>query len=262
MDEKIRVKRRFKRKMRAYFERVIVISIGVMLMAMAIHLLTKNTESEDVDSKANNTQGGQPVDIWETESYQKLPKANKSVTIMVDPGHGGNDPGTSSADGTVYEKDITWDVALMVQEYLKEADVTAVLSRGEDEFINKHDRATKANEQEVDLFVSIHCNFLENDTKTSGVETYYVDGVEDGQALANAVHGQVLAITGADDMYVRTNDFVVIKDTNMPAVLIEIGYLSSPFDVRLLETEKYKSKMAYGIAAGIIEYINFEATNN
>ena len=250
MDEKIRVKRRFKRKMRAYFERVIVISIGVMLMAIAIHLLTKNPESEDVDSKANNTQGGQPVDIWETESYQKLPKANKSVTIMVDPGHGGN------------EKDITWDVALIVQEYLKEADVTAVLSRGEDEFINKHNRAAKANEQEVDLFVSIHCNFLENDTKTSGVETYYVDGVEDGPALANAMHGQVLAITGADDMYVRTNDFVVIKDTNMPAVLIEIGYLSSPFDVRLLETEKYKSKMAYGIAAGIIEYINFEAANN
>ncbi len=230
-------------------------------MAIAVHLLTRNPEGDNVDAGVVATQGEQPVDVWETENYQTLPNVNKSVTIMVDPGHGGNDPGTSSADEGVYEKDITWDVALKVQEYLEEAGVNVMLSRNGDEFINKHDRAAKANERGVDLFVSIHCNFLENDTVTSGVETYYVEGVEDGKALANAVHSQVLAITGADDMYVRTNDFVVIKDTNMPAVLIEIGYLSSPEDVGLLCTNSYKSKMAYGIAAGVIDYINLNHTN-
>lgn len=256
MTKRRRVKRRFKWLMQAYFMPILVISIVIMLIAIMVHLLTRGDEATNVMIDETTMQTEEQTTVWETESFQKLSEISCEVTVMVDPGHGGDDPGTSSTDGTVYEKDITWDVALKVQAYLKEAGVDAVLSREEDEFINKHGRAALANEQGVDLFVSIHCNYLENDTKTSGVETYYVEGVEDGQALANAVHSQVLAITGADDMYVRTNDFVVIKDTNMPAVLIEIGYLSSPQDVMLLGTDNYKNKMAYGIAAGIIEYIN------
>lgn len=244
----------------AYLMRVAMISLFIFVGALALNVFTKGDDEANSDAKKNaenrNDKDVSEIMEWSTERAQRLPRINQEVTVMVDPGHGGDDPGTSSLDGKVYEKDITWDISLKVQAFLQEAGVDTVLSRAEDEFINKHDRAYIANEQDVDLFVSIHCNYLENDTKTSGVETYYVEGAEDGEALANLVHKQVLSITEAADMYVRTNDFVVIKDTNMPAILIETGYLSSPKDVELLCTDNYKSKMAYGIAAGIIEYIN------
>lgn len=239
---------------RMYTVRLTIISVLFIIVAVTGLVIFFKGREVETDNDVQNVQENQEHNEWETEEIQKLPKVNNKVTVMVDPGHGGEDPGTMSGD--IYEKDIVFDIAQMVWDYLEEAGVDVILSRADDTFIDKYDRAELANMMNVDLFVSIHCNYLEDNPEVSGIETYYVENAEDGMAFANAVHNQTLAITGADDMYVRTNDFIVIKNTNMPAILIETGYLSNKKDVELLTTTDYKKKMAYGIAAGVVEYAN------
>lgn len=236
---------------------IVVAVLLVLAVNGIINVLTKkNNDKSSVKQVNNNVESETKEDlsVGKTSAAEKLSVNNTNVVVMIDPGHGGDDPGTMNKN--VYEKDITLKVALKVKEYLEECGITVMLTREDDMFINKYDRAELANEAEVDLFVSIHCNFLENNPEISGVETYYIEGVESGEKLATALHESVLSVTGADDMYVRTEDFVVIKNTSMPASLIEIGYLSNAEDVVRLTTAAYQKQMAYGIAAGIIDYIN------
>lgn len=255
MSEKQRVRKTGKRLMVAYALRTFAVVVPVLLVAVFAWLLffkDAAKTSAGTDGMEENNRAEEPA--WETDAEQKLSLSAQGVTVMIDPGHGGDDPGTTS--GTVDEKDITLEVALLVKDYLEECGANVIMTRKDDTFMNKYDRAAFANEKEADIFLSIHCNYLEDNPEVSGVETYYMENAEDGMALATAVHEQVLSVTGADDMYVRTNDFVVIRETNMPAALIEIGYLSNTQDVKRLCGKEYQQRMAYGIAAGIVEYLN------
>lgn len=260
MGRKRTVRKTGGRLLTAYALRGLVIGAAVIIIA-ALILTLKAAFLKDSGNGSGNEDIGEAwvrnAAEWETDASQQLPKAVKKVTVMVDAGHGGKDPGTSS--GMVDEKDVVLVIAGMVESYLEEAGVTVEMSREEDIFIDKYDRAAMANEANVDLFVSIHCNFLEERTDISGVETYYMENAEDGLQLATMVHNQILSVTGANDMYVRPNDYVVIRETNMPAILVETGYLSNAEDVQRLSSQEYQSKMAYGIAAGILEYINCES---
>ncbi|MGN0161016.1 MAG: N-acetylmuramoyl-L-alanine amidase [Lachnospiraceae bacterium] len=188
-----------------------------------------------------------------TNKEMELPKIEQPVTIMIDPGHGGHDPGTSTLN--CVEKDITLQIARCLEMYLMDSGAQVILTRTEDTFIDKYDRAKLANENTVDLFISIHCNYLDN-FSISGVETYYFEGATDSMSLANTIHKNVLENTGANDMHVRTNDFVVIRETRMPAILIETGYLSNQEEAIKLNNEEYQKKVAYGIGCGIVEFLN------
>lgn len=255
MSEKRRVRKTGKRLILAYALRSFAVVVPVLIATVFVWMIffkdvARTSAGADGITENNQTEKA----AWETDAAQKLSLSVQGVTVMIDPGHGGEDPGTTS--GTVDEKDITLKVALLVRDYLKECGANVIMTREDDTFINKYDRAALANEKEADLFLSIHCNYLEDNPEISGVETYYMENADDGMELATAVHEQVLSVTGADDMYVRTNDFVVIRETNMTAALIEIGYLSNAQDVKLLSQKEYQQKMAYGIAAGITAYLN------
>lgn len=251
------VRKRGKRLLLAYALRGLVIGgVLVLILALAFALKAQFLPEEGKNDDTTKEAWVKKEDEWQTDAAQQLPKVEKKVSVMVDAGHGGKDPGTSS--GTADEKDITLSIAKLVKSYLENAGVTVVLSRENDAFIDKYDRADMANNAGVDLFVSVHCNYLEERTDISGVETYYMENDAGGESLATMVHNQILAITGANDMYVRGNDYVVIRETDMPAVLVETGYLSNREDAQRLAGQEYQSKMAYGIAAGVIEYINSE----
>ena len=98
---------------------------------------------------------GPAAHLWQ-ESAQV--SGQTAPVVVLDAGHGGDDPGTTS--GTVDEKDITLEVALLVKDYLEECGANVIMTRKDDTFMNKYDRAAFANEKEVDLFLSIHCNYL------------------------------------------------------------------------------------------------------
>lgn len=252
---KSKVRRRRLRNLYIRYAMLFVMGFAVVigLITIVVHTmdLLKPEEKEVHNNKVVNTNVEE--DIWETAEALRLPKVSRNVTVMIDPGHGGSDPGTLTEKTN--EKDVTLAIARYVKMYLDEAKVNVLFTREDDSTMDKYARAELANQKNVDLFVSIHCNFLEDRTDVSGIETYYLEGALDGETLAKLIHQDVLRITNANDMHLRTNDFVVIRETNMPAVLIETGYLSNKEDEKGLCDAQYQQKLAYGIAQGIIEYI-------
>lgn len=182
-----------------------------------------------------------------------LPWDKGKGTVMLDAGHGGRDQGTSYED--VLEKDLTLEITRKVEDILEDAGYRVLLTRSKDTFMDKYERAASANDRKPEVFVSIHCNFVESG-QADGVETYYDPGKETGsRPLAEAVQAQIIEKTGATDRGARADNFVVITDTDMPAVLVETGFLSDQEERRLLQDEAYQKKLAEGIAAGILEYL-------
>lgn len=183
----------------------------------------------------------------------ELPWSFGSTDIVLDAGHGGKDQGTSYED--ILEKDINLEIAKKTEDILKKSGYQVRLTREDDTFIELSERAEEANRRNAKVFVSIHCNSLEKG-QADGIETYYAEAKEEGsRALAEAIQTKASEQTKALDRGAKTADYVVIKETEMPAALIEVGFLSDAQERALLLQEEYQQKLAEGIAAGILEYL-------
>lgn len=173
--------------------------------------------------------------------------------IVLDPGHGGSDPGAIYAD--VNEKDINLSVAQKTAQLLKNEGYEVVMTRDEDVFEELSDRAAAANRYSNPVFVSIHCNASDN-PESFGVETYNARESKKGKEFGKVIHKELLKSTGADDRGTHERNFVVLRETACPAVLVEIGFLSNEGERNRLTEDSYQNKIAVGIAQGIINYIN------
>lgn len=181
-----------------------------------------------------------------------------SVDIVLDAGHGGKDQGASNGD--VLEKDLTLEITEKTKDILKEAGYKVKLTREDDTFVELTERADYANRKKSTAFISIHCNSLE-EGEADGIETFYAESKEaESQELAQMIQNCTSEKTGALDRGVKTADYVVIKETDMPAALVEVGFLSDAEECELLQQESYQEKIAEGIAAGIIEYLETTET--
>ncbi len=171
--------------------------------------------------------------------------------IVVDPGHGGMDEGCMAAG--VLEKDINFAIARLVQEKLTDAGFLVLLTRTDDVYMAKEERARLANLCGADAFISIHQNSCE-DKSVGGMETWY-DGTDtdrDSKRLAKLVHKYTLLSTGAGERELRDDaQLCVTGQTKMPACLIETGFLSNPAECAQLVTREYQEKLAEGIVDGI-----------
>ena len=174
--------------------------------------------------------------------------------IVLDAGHGGKDPGANNGDAI--EKEITLSIAKMTQEILEDAGYKVKMIREDDRFVELTERPVIANRKNAKVFVSIHCNSSE-DGEGKGIETFYTEQKrESDQELAEKIHKEIIKQTEADDRGVKTADYTVIVRTEMPAVLIETGFLTNSTECELLKDEEYQKKLAEGIAEGIILYLN------
>ncbi|MBE9918132.1 AMIN domain-containing protein [Paenibacillus donghaensis] len=174
--------------------------------------------------------------------------------VVIDAGHGDHDPGTIGYSKTK-EKDFNLAVALKVGRLLEnEPDIDYVLTRSDDTFVELAERARIANDLNADVFVSIHANSA--GSKASGSETYYQRDAS--KALANVMHKYLVKATGLPDRNVKYGNFHVIRETKMPAVLLEVGYLSNPKDEAVLFSESVQDAVAQGIVSGIKEYLGVQ----
>ena len=169
------------------------------------------------------------------------------AVVVLDPGHGGVQPGCEFEG--VLEKDIALSVARLTAEALRERGAQVILTREGDEDVSLEDRCRIANEAGADVFVSIHCNSYTEDTSVRGLEGYY-HGDPEGQALAEAIlyAADSLSIT---TRHVRDENYQVLRDTEMPSALIEVGFMSCPGELELLKSEEYQRTLARAIADGI-----------
>lgn len=186
--------------------------------------------------------------------------------IVLDPGHGGLDPGAVAADGTL-EKDVVLHIAKHLQSLLNQAAVYTILTRDEDSSANLPlgrnfwsskrqdliERAGMANRAQADLFISIHCNSFPQSI-WSGAQTFYYPGQEESKKLAVAIQSELVRRLGPNRRQANAGDYRVLKEAKMPAVVVEVGFLSNPREARLLADPGYQKKLAEAIYWGIIRY--------
>lgn len=186
---------------------------------------------------------------------QKHERKDKGEDIIViDPGHGGFDPGAIGSSG-LKEKDVNLDVARRTKKLLINAGYNVFMTREKDVFISLKDRVDRSNELKAIVFVSIHNN-SSNSSYSEGTETYIApDKVTESKLLADLLQKKMLADLKRLDRGTKLDNFYVIKHTDMPAALVEIAFLSNPHEESLLENDLFKEKAARAIADGIIAYI-------
>ena len=220
--------------------------------------------------------------------------------IVLDPGHGGKDPGAIGKNGLM-EKDVTLKLARMLREKLTEdAGAKIILTRDSDVFIPLEERTAIANSQEADLFVSIHINAAPRRT-ASGIETYILSLSNNEEARRVAARENATSTRSVSDLEfilndliktAKTNDsaklaavvqdnlvsglrkkfgkirsngvkgapFYVLVGTKMPAILVEVSFISNPEEEMRLKDEAYLREVVEGIAAGIMHYMNGTGT--
>lgn len=174
------------------------------------------------------------------------------IVVVIDPGHGGADPGAVGISG-IQEAGIVLDIAEEVAALLNEAGVQAILTRQDDREIDLAPRVALAESVNADLFVSIHANAISlSRPDVNGIETYYYDS---GGSLATTIHNSLVNATGMNDRGVRQARFYVLTQTSMPAVLVEVGFVTGREDAARLSSASARTQIAEGIAQGILRYL-------
>jgi N-acetylmuramoyl-L-alanine amidase len=168
--------------------------------------------------------------------------------VVIDAGHGGHDRGGMPGQ-RIPEKGYTLDVANRVESALKRAGFQTVMTRRSDVFISLGERCAMANRLGNAIFVSIHFNGARN-YDAFGIETYYSSGSRSA-GLASAIHRAVLSATGSMDRRVRSRGFFVLRRTNVPAVLCELGFLTNRDEAKKIASSSYRQKLADAVVRGI-----------
>ena len=211
-----------------------------------------------VNKKNNKINANKRINyLRRNSSFLQLPnlKNNRSF-IVIDPGHGGLDPGAIGIGG-IKESDVVLDVSKIVKKLLSEKGLKVVLTRNKEVDLDLPQRVSFANRKNADIFVSIHANASRGKRRDiNGLETFFYRGWK-GRLLAKRIQKQILKVSpGSPDRGVKQGRFYVIKNTKMPAVLVEIGFLTGRLDARRLDKSIHRKRIAYAIARGIIEYLN------
>lgn len=174
--------------------------------------------------------------------------------VVIDPGHGGKDPGSTSITNKP-EKEYNLALALKVQALLlNEPDIELVMTRDGDTYPTRPERVRLANQLNADVFVSIHGNNVESSPQATGTETFYYQR-SSSKELANIIHQRLVKAMGLKDRGVKNGNLEVIRDTTMAAVLLEVGFLSNVMDEELMSSDVVQMKAAQAIADGIKEYL-------
>ncbi len=186
--------------------------------------------------------------------------ALKGKVIVVDPGHGGSNPG-AVANGT-RESDNNLAVALKLQEKLTQAGARVIMSRSQDRTVAPEGsslteelaaRVALAESNHADLFISIHSND-NNNSAIQGATTFY--NTAQSSQVAFDVQNGLVAATGANDKGTSQANYYVIRNPSMPSILVEMGFVSNASEAAKLNNDAYRNKIATGISNGIVHYFN------
>ncbi|NET53492.1 MAG: N-acetylmuramoyl-L-alanine amidase, partial [Merismopedia sp. SIO2A8] len=177
---------------------------------------------------------------------------NSRLVVMLDPGHGGKDPGAIGIGG-LQEKNVILPISRRVAQILERNGVQVVLTRSSDYFVSLSGRVQMAERANADLFVSIHANAINmSRPDVNGLETYYY---QTGSSLARTIHNSVLRRFNMRNRGVRRARFYVLRRTSMPAALVEVGFVTGREDAPRLASPAFQNQMAEAIAEGILQYV-------
>lgn len=249
------------------FMKYAIFSAAVMILCFAGGCASKRTQYYCSEEAVFAKQAARPICAAEPQeiAMANLPILKKRPTdkgiIVLDAGHGGEDFGTHSIGQPIYqEKYLNLSTTQLVKGFLQQFGYKVILTRSDDTFISLDQRALFANEQNPKLFVSIHYNSAPS-ADAEGIEVFYYKDDDDksrvaqSKALAAAILKRTLDNTQAKSRGVKHGNYAVIRETNMPAVLIEGGFLTNKQEMDKIKDGAYMKSLALGIAQGIQDYI-------
>ncbi len=186
--------------------------------------------------------------------------------IIIDPGHGGIDPGCSSKNGAK-EKDIVLEISKKLAKKLNSLAIYTVLTRESDTDLAKdikgplirrkredlNRRAQLAKTHKADLLISIHANSFP-ESRWSGAQTFYSPECGRSRLLAEAIQNSLVISLGPNNRKAKPGDFRILRESTVPSAMVEVGFLSNPKEAALLQNENYQEKVAQAIAKGIVDY--------
>lgn len=193
-----------------------------------------------------------PAPAGSPQPQSRLPRSDTRL-VVIDPGHGGRDVGAIGIDG-LQEKELVFDVSRQVAALLSRQGLDVKMSREDDREIDLEPRVRFAERLRADLFVSIHANAISLDRpEINGLETYYYAS-DASRRLASTIHRSILDTVPIRDRGVRQARFYVLRRTSMPAVLVEIGFVTGSEDGPRLQQDRHRRLLAEAIARGITSY--------
>jgi N-acetylmuramoyl-L-alanine amidase len=213
-----------------------------------------------------------------TPEFPLRETVNALPTVVIDPGHGGNDEGCRGHG--LMEKNLTLDIAIRVEQMLRSFNVPVVLTRRDDRYVALSERAAIANVIDRAVFISIHFN--QSRGPADGIETFYADqkiprefawtwiglfGVpatsapDNGETLAGYIQTSLVTKMDTRNRGIKNRDLYVVRHVNSPAVLVEAGFLSNTLEAQLLNNADYRERLAAGITEGLLAYIHSQHPN-
>lgn len=191
----------------------------------------------------------------------------KNKVIVIDPGHGGVDPGAKNSGLT--EKDLNLDISLRLREVLESKGCNVILTREVDKdfflpgFVQGrmakraelNQRINLATDNNADLFISVHANSFPK-SNTYGMETYYHLKSLPGKALAERIQEHLALLQSDNKRKAKAGDYYLINQSKIPAVIVEVGFISNPRERKLLLSDDYRNSIANAIGGGIEHYFN------
>ncbi len=182
------------------------------------------------------------------------------MRIGIDPGHGGRDPGAIGPT-RLYEKDVTLGISLELGRLLKKAGLEPVLTRTDDRTVELITRSALLNNTKCDLAISVHINSATRQ-EANYISTFIQAQGGQAEQLAKRVQAELVQTTGWEDGGVRVKNLHMTRETVMPAILCECGFISNPEQERQLRDVTMQKKIAQAIADGILDYLGKEKGGN
>lgn len=188
--------------------------------------------------------------------------------VVIDPGHGGSDSGAKGRTIDVPEKVITLGISKRLAKMLSQAGAMVALTRTSDADLSDEGfqgsllerkrqdlarRVDKAHRLNADIYVSIHTN-ADPSPRWHGAQTFYHCNSPQSRKLAHCIQGEMVRILGNNNRKAKEGAYFVMEKTRMPAVIVEVGFISNPEEEKLLNDELYQSKVAYAVFSGIAKY--------
>ena len=237
---------------------VLSVFLGLSVCLSIIYFYDQPEVKETKVVSQNEVLSSGPVEepmVSEQEIVVPEEQEPRIPVIAIDPGHGGDDEGCSRGD--VYEKEINLEIAGYLSTRLQELGFDVVMTREDNRTaLSLEERVRIAEDSGADIYVSIHQNACEQqESSVQGIETWYCKRTEGSERLARLVHKGALEKTGAKERQIcESSDLYVLRETSIPACLIETGFLSDSGERKLLCDPIYQDKIAAGIAWGIYYY--------
>lgn len=215
-------------------------------------VLLNNGETAWVASWLTNQNANKPAKT-KTTSPTRTAGVLNGYNIVLDPGHGGIDPGSSSINGG-QEKDFTLAVAQTVAEELREAGATVLMTRSNNRYVSLEDRVRISHAYRTDAFISLHYDAYPL-TAANGISTHYYAN-DDGAQLAQAVQTELNSYTGLNNRGIKNSSYYVLRENNNLSILVELGFLTNPNDFASIQSANHSTNVANAITDGLVNYFS------